>query len=74
MINKALLSELRELVMDREAWRAAIHGVAKCRTRLSDWSDLIWSGTFGIKSIWEPISNWELEKFYSVRDGNPLRV
>ena len=30
------VSELRELVMDREAWRAAIHGVAKSRTRLSD--------------------------------------
>ena len=30
------LSELRELVMDRDAWRAAIHGVAKSRTRLSD--------------------------------------
>ena len=30
------LSELRELVLDREAWRAAIHGVAKSRTRLSD--------------------------------------
>ena len=30
------LSELRELVMDREAWRAAIHGVVKSRTRLSD--------------------------------------
>ena len=32
----ASLSELQELVMDREAWRAAIHGVAKGRTRLSD--------------------------------------
>ena len=30
------LSELRELVMDREAWRAVIHGIAKSRTRLSD--------------------------------------
>ena len=35
------LSELRELVMDREAWRAAIHGIMKSRTRLSYWSDLI---------------------------------
>ena len=34
------LSELRELVMDRVAWRAAIHGVTKSWTRLSDWSDL----------------------------------
>ena len=35
------LSELRELVLDREAWRAAIHGVAKSWTWLRDWSDLI---------------------------------
>ena len=34
------LSELRELVMDREAWHAAIHGVSKSRTRLSDWTEL----------------------------------
>ena len=37
------LSELRELVMDREAWHAAIHGVTKSRTRLSNWFDLILS-------------------------------
>ena len=34
------LSELREMVMDREAWHSAIHGVAKSRTRLSDWTEL----------------------------------
>ena len=34
------LSEFRELVMDREAWCAAIHGVTKSRTRLSDWTEL----------------------------------
>ena len=35
------LGKLREFVMDRKAWHAAIHGVAKSRTRLSDWTELI---------------------------------
>ena len=35
------LSELQELVMDREAWRPAIHGVAKSRTWLSEWTELM---------------------------------
>ena len=34
------LSELWELLLDREAWRAVVHGVKKSRTRLSDWTEL----------------------------------
>ena len=37
------LSELRKLLMDREAWRAAIHGVLKSQTQLSDWIELNWT-------------------------------
>ena len=37
------LGGLRELVMDREAWRAVVHGVAKSRTRLRDWTELNWT-------------------------------
>ena len=36
------LSKFQELVMDRETWRAAIHGVAKSQTQLSDWTELNW--------------------------------
>ena len=38
------LSELQALVADREAWRAAIRGVTKSRTRLSDWTEPTWDG------------------------------
>ena len=41
------LSRFRELVMDREAWRAAIHGVAKSRSRLGDWTELNWEVDLG---------------------------
>ena len=47
------LSELQELVMDREAWRAVIHGVAKSRTRLSDWTELICLFLLLFSVFWE---------------------
>ena len=46
------LSELQELVMDREAWRAVIHGVAKSQTRLSNWTELRLFH-FSLKSEWK---------------------
>ena len=46
------LSELRELVMEREAWRAVIHGVAKSQTRLSDWTELNCPHVMALNLFW----------------------
>ena len=67
------LGELQEPVMDRESWRAAIHGVAKSQTRLSNWTELNWKGLpwwltvnnlSAVQEIWVQYLGWEdpLEK------------
>ena len=65
------LCELRELVMDREAWLAAIHGVAKRRTWLSNWTELnnwmTWASTCTLKSL-GTCSSWYLTSW----SGNSL--
>ena len=64
------LSELQELVMDREAWRAAIHGVAKGRTRLSDWTELNWTeGEWGRCCL---STTWQLGRIPGIRSWYPL--
>ena len=59
------LSELRELVMAREAWCAVIHGDAKSRTRLSDWTELNWlfqgSKSLRLRTNWASMKHWHVE-------------
>ena len=45
------LSELQELVMDREAWRAAVHGASKSQTQVSNWTELNWTEMHAIHSV-----------------------
>ena len=73
------LGELQELVMDREAWRAVIHGVAKSRTQLSDWTELNWTDGlhifFSMNSIdkhlwWEPKKGYNPYRWTDIYKGS----
>ena len=59
------LSKLQVLVIDREAWHAAVHGTAKSQTQLSDWPELMDIDTY------EPCGNYKWKKIYNTKEEEP---
>ena len=58
------LSELWNLLMDREAWDAAIHGIAKSQTRLSNWTELNWTDEWSnVVTSWVSLGTWRKNTF-----------